>query len=331
MRIPGLKGLRLGARWLRSRFVGEALILGYHRVADVPRDTYSLCVTPQHFAEQLQVLHKYTQPISLRQLAKGLLDGTLPKRSVVVTFDDGYADVVDYAVPLIERYQIPATVFVSTGYAGREFWWDELERIVLSAAVLPDELSLDVKVGTFEWTVHDAAHLTRDKGVLSPRVRLLESLYAFLLPLLYEERQEALAHLWAWAGTRSNDGAHSRALTSEELVRLAGERLVDIGAHTVTHPVLSGLPEAAQRSEIEQSKACLEELLGSPVTTFSYPNGSLSEETPGLVREVGFMCACASHSDVVWRGSDQFYLPRFWIPDWDGQVFSRWLQRWLRS
>jgi len=146
MRIPGLKGLRLGARWLRSRFVGEGLILGYHRVADVARDTYSLCVTPQHFAEQLQVLHKYTQPISLRQLAKGLLDGNLPKRSVVVTFDDGYADVVDYAAPLLERYQIPATVFVSTGYVGREFWWDELERIVLSAAVLPDELSLDVKV-----------------------------------------------------------------------------------------------------------------------------------------------------------------------------------------
>ena len=331
MRIPGLKGLRLAARWLRSRFVGEGLILGYHRVADVARDTYSLCVTPQHFAEQLQVLHQYTQPISLRQLVKGLLDGNLPQRAVVVTFDDGYADVAYHAMPLLERYQIPATVFVTTGYIGREFWWDELERIVLSAAVLPDELFLDVKDGTFEWTVHDAAYLTLDKGAPSPRQRLLQSLYALLLPLSYEERQGALARLWAWAGTRSNDRAHPRALTSEELVQLTGGSLVDIGAHTVTHPVLSSLPAAAQRSEIEQSKACLEELLGHPVTSFSYANGSSSEETPALVRDAGFVCACASHNDVAWRGSDHFYLPRFWIPDWDGQVFSRWLQRWLRS
>jgi peptidoglycan/xylan/chitin deacetylase (PgdA/CDA1 family) len=84
-----------------------------------------------------------------------------------------------------------------------------------------------------------------------------------------------------------------------------------------------------QEIEIQQSKACLEALLGQPVISFSYPNGSLSEDTVSIVKEAGFACACTSVRDVVWRGSNCFQLPRFWIQDWDGATFYRWLVRWL--
>ena len=127
------------------------------------------------------------------------------------------------------------------------------------------------------------------------------------------------------------DGPQTRALTADELTELAAGGLVDIGAHTMTHPVLAELPIAAQQAEIQGSKARLEELLGHPVTSFSYPNGSLCEETPSLVRDSGFSCACASHNDIAWRGSDPFHLPRFWVPNWDGEAFERWLNMWLPS
>jgi peptidoglycan/xylan/chitin deacetylase (PgdA/CDA1 family) len=290
-----------------------------------------MCVTPQHFADQLRVLRTFAHPISLREMVRGLQDGDLPERAVTVTFDDGYADATSHARPLLERYQTPATVFVATGYIGREFWWDELARILLSPATLPERLSMPLNGGNYEWTSGDTDSIRLDKGAPDPRRRLLQSLYERLLPLSPVEREEALALLCNWAEATSDDGLHPRALTADELVELATGGLVDIGAHTVTHPILSNLSVEAQRAEIQGSKARLEELLGRPVTSFSYPNGSLSKETPMIVRAAGFTCACASSADIVWRRSNRFCLPRFWIPNWDGQTFSRWLRRWHRG
>ena len=137
LRIPGMKSLGQAARWLRSRFANGVLTLGYHRIAQVARDPYSTCVAPQHFEQHLAVLRQRACPISLGELVSGLERGKLPRRAVVLTFDDGYAETLSQAKPLLKHYQVPATVFVTTGYLGREFWWDELDRIVWSPAVLP--------------------------------------------------------------------------------------------------------------------------------------------------------------------------------------------------
>lgn len=330
MRIPGLKILKQSARWLRSRFVNGALILGYHRVADVRHDPFAMCVSPQHFAEQLEVLRQYAHPISLEELIQGLRDGHLPQRTVVLTLDDGYVDALYQAKPRLEHYQIPATVFIATGYLGREFWWDELERM-LSPAQLPEQLSLAIDGKTYEWILDDKDNCAPKIDAKGPKQHLLWSLYERLLALSPEARQTVMAQLWEWVGPASNGRQPDRALTPEEVTQLAAGRLVEIGAHTVTHPMLATLPAAAQQAEIQQSKTCLEEMLGRPVSSFSYPNGSATEYTWTLVREAGFSCACTSLNDVTWHGSDLFYLPRFWIPDWDGATFARWLQWWLRG
>lgn len=320
MRIPGLKWARLNYRWLRSRFVGQALILGYHRVADVIHDPYTVCVTPHHFAQQLAVLHETAQPISLCRLIEGIQQNNLPKRAVVLTFDDGYADTLYEVKPLLEQYQIPATVFVTTGYQGRQFWWDELQSIIMTAPDLPKRSDLvlpkDIETRIEENTPHS-------------RQRLLWSFYNQLLPLSAVEREQLMVQLRVWGGKESDEYPDRRALTLEELIDLADGELVSIGAHTVTHPLLAALPKVEQETEIQQCKAYLEEILDQAITSFSYPNGSSSKTTVNLVRKNGFQCACASHNDVVWSGSDVFQLPRFWIPDWDGATFSRWLRRWL--
>ena len=138
-----------------------------------------------------------------------------------------------------------------------------------------------------------------------------------------------MAQLRSQVGAESVNQCRSRVVTPDELVRLADDGLVEIGAHTVTHALLAELPAETQQQEIQNSKACLEEILGQPVTSFSYPNGSLSTETPTIVQNSGYHCACASHNDLVRRRSNRFHLPRFWIQDWDGATYARWLQRWL--
>lgn len=305
--------------------MGGALILGYHSIAEPANDPYSACVTPQHFSEQLEVLSRVGRVISLRTLVRSLQQRRVPNRAVVLTFDDGYADVLYHAKPLLERYQAPATVFMTTGSLGQEFWWDRLERVVLSSAKLPEQLSLQIRDGSREWESGEP----RQRATRGSKRHMAQSIYRSLLLVSPVEREKAMVALQAWFEMAPDDRPFRRALTDDELTELVAGGLIDIGAHTVTHPLLAGLPIPAQRAEIQDSKVHLEEILGRPVTGFAYPNGSSSQETLAIVRESGYACACASHNDVVRRGSDLFCLPRFWIPDWDGEAFSHWLWRWL--
>ena len=120
-----------------------------------------------------------------------------------------------------------------------------------------------------------------------------------------------------------------RVVTPDELRCLGDGDLVRIGAHTVTHPALSQLSAVRQREEIAGSRRALETVLGRRVTGFSYPFGDTGGGAPTAVHEAGFLYACESRNAVAWRGTNQFALPRFWVPDWDGQQFAGWLERWL--
>ena len=138
----------------------KGLILMYHRVAELEIDPWSLSVTPQNFGEHLEVLQKHYHPLSLQQLVEALRGNKRPDRAVVVTFDDGYADNFYNAKPLLEKYNIPATFFISTGFIGqnREFWWDELERLLLQPRKLPEKLSLNIDGNVYQWNL-DQPHL----------------------------------------------------------------------------------------------------------------------------------------------------------------------------
>ncbi len=332
MRIPGVKSIRQSARWVRSRFVNGGLILGYHRIAEAATDPFGLCVSPPHFAEHLAVLQRDTQPITLQELITGLQTQRLPKRAVVVTLDDGYLDTLEQAKPLLERFQIPATVFVVTGYLGDQFWWDQLVRIFCVAATLPHRWSIAADGNLIEAREEARAAQQLFQGAAKER-RQLFALYQQLLPLPFAKQQKVMETLQCWA---QENGIHSvrhtcRSLRPAEIVALNAGDLITIGAHTVTHPLLAPLPPATQRFEIMESKRALEALLGQPTHYFSYPNGSASLVTQDLVREAGFHGACASFHDVAWRGSDRVHLPRVWAPNVDGPTFSRWLARWLHE
>ena len=348
--FPQRLGLRGALRRLsrRRRSGGCALILAYHRVGErLPSDPHALRVTPSSFSEQLTVLRRRWMPLRLEEIVSALHVGDLPPHAVVVTFDDGYADNLECATPLLERYDVPATVFITTGYLGgrREFWWDELERILLHSASLPATLTLTIGGRTRRWRVGSL----RDGDARPPcaepwnvemrhaptaRHALYRALHPQLRPLEDTQRQAVLEQLRRWSGIDAGVRPTHRPLSVEELVRLAAGGRVDIGAHTVTHPVLAALPVAAQQREIQASKEQLEFLLGAPVNSFAYPYGSsqdYAQRTVALVRAAGFASACANIPEPVWQGSDPYQLPRFLVRDWDGEEFSRRLRAWFHA
>jgi len=344
MRLRRIGRVWQAARWVKNRFTQRALILLYHRVIELSSDPYLLGVTPQRFAEHLDILRRHDRPMRLQQLVQALRAGNLPRRAVVVTFDDGYADNFYNAKPLLERYDIPATVFMITCSLGREreFWWDELERLLLQPGNLPEALRLRINGKACQWELGEAAHYSEvdyqhhrawnvANDVPTTRHRLYHSLYQQLLPLAEEERRQVLEKILMWAGTEPMARQTHRVLSSDDVVRLADGGLVEVGAHTVTHPVLSALPAVVQRDEVGQSKARLEEILGSTITSFSYPYGKYTAETAAIVQEAGFGSACAASNGVVWRGSDCFQLPRIGVRNWDGDEFDRRLRTFFQG
>lgn len=328
--------------------MSKGLILVYHRVAEIPSDPMLLCVSPNHFGEHLEILRQDFRPVRLQPLAKLGQGGDIPRRSIAVTFDDGYADNLHSGKPLLERHNIPATVFATTGYIDErhEFWWDELDRLLLQPGTLPNSLHLNINERVHQWELGQAARYSdetyqhhRGWSVLEKvdpgsRQRLYRSLSELLRPLTDKERRKVLSELRAWAGSDPVGRETHRALSADELLHLNAGDLIEVGAHTVSHPVLSKLSAAAQQAEIEGSKRRLEDILGHPVATFAYPYGSRSDytaETVTRVKEAGFAFACSNFYDVVWRGSDRFQLPRVLVRDWDGDEFANRLENWLRG
>ncbi|UCG17808.1 MAG: polysaccharide deacetylase family protein [Phycisphaerales bacterium] len=321
-----------------------AVILIYHRVAEIPRDPQLLCVRRRHFGEQLEVLREHYHPMSLLELVGAVRDRKLPKRAVVVTFDDGYADNLVDARPLLADHGVCATVFVVGGDGGpaREFWWDELERLLLETETLPRALRMTVGADAWHWQLGESAwyrpeQSERDRGWNvqqpdnpGPRQEMYRALHERLRTLPLPQRRKVMDSLQAWSGAERVVRPTHRSLATDEIRELADGGLVEIGAHTLTHPVLATLPTDAQQLEIERNKAHLEQILDRPVRSFSYPYGTRSDysvETVKLVRRGGFACACANFAGVVRSDADSFELPRVLVRDWDGDEFARRLRQ----
>jgi peptidoglycan/xylan/chitin deacetylase (PgdA/CDA1 family) len=331
-------------RTLDDQPVPAALILMYHRVTRVGADPFSLNVTPEHFVEQLQVLKKHAQPVALRELTAALQTGNLRDRSVAITFDDGYLDNLVNAKPALEQAGIPATVFVTTGPLEHEyeFWWDELERIFLEPGQLPASLRVTIDGHTHTWELDDAVQYGEEDYLRYRAARAEDppptlrhalhfSIWQLLQPLSDPERRTVLDEIAAWAGVPTRRRGDYRTVTPEELRTLAQGPLIEIGGHTITHPVLPDLPAEGQEREIRESRVRLEQILGRPVTSFAYPYGMLSDDTADVVRDSGFNYACSTVPATVQLGADPLQLPRFQVDDWAGEEFEKRLAGWFKS
>ncbi len=345
MFIDGFEPVQRLARYLRRRWASGALILLYHRINEPASDPWSLAVSPRNFAAHLAILRRCAQPVSLDNLCQYVEKGKRVPRRVVLTFDDGYLDNLTQAMPLLEHFEVPATVYITSGYTGemREFWWDELELLLLHPGRLPETLTLTIKGQAHIWNLIGDANVSASdflrhrswmaggENFPTARHRAYVEIHRLIGVLADDDRRHLMDQLAEVAGLRhpiARDGF--RPLAPSEIKTLDQSEWIEIGAHTKTHPMLDLLPIELQREEIQSCKNDLELLLQRRVTRFAYPYGRYSSNTPDLVRSLGFDNACTVNSGHVCANSDPFQLNRVVVCNWTGEEFADRLSKWMQ-
>ncbi len=318
-----------GSRWgpaFASRRCAAAVLV-YHSVADVEHDPFGITVSPADFDGQMAVLAQRFNPLPLSELCAGLDRGELPPRAVVVTFDDGYANNLEAALPSLAAHGVPATLFVATGYIGerREYWWDELERLVAVGVAGHAAPWLELVAGE--------RRLGCAMDASGPAV---QGIAEWLKAQPVDSVEDVLGQLRGWAGV---DGvpaprATHRPLTLDELREIAASPQIEIGAHTSRHPRLGSQNPGVQRDEIERSRSDLAAWLGAAPASFAYPfgnpDGDYSAASVALVRAAGFACAVSGAPGLTGPGSPRYELPRWFVTTPAPREFERWLDNRFR-
>jgi peptidoglycan/xylan/chitin deacetylase (PgdA/CDA1 family) len=297
-------------------------ILIFHRVLPGPDALSPGEVDAARFDQLCGWLARWFNVLPLDAAVRRLQAGELPARSLAITFDDGYADNHDIALPILARHGLCATFFIATGFLdGGRMWNDSVIEAVRAAR----EPSLDLgDIGVAG--IGRLAVATVDEKCQAI-ARLLPAL-KYLDP---GRRERAAADVARAAGaTPPND-----LMMSSAQVRALRRGGMQVGAHTVNHPILRDLAPATASDEIRSSKSALEALLDEPVSLFAYPNGKpgvdYGPEAVDIVRRCGFEAAVSTGWGVARRGADAFQLPRFTPWDRDRLRFGLRLLHNLRS
>ncbi len=291
----------------------------YHRVATPVRDPFGIAVSPEHFAEHVEVLRPL-RPLPLARFAALTADGVLPAGSVTVSFDDGYRDNIDHAVPVLAANDIPATIFVLAGTIGgdRAFWWDALAAVLERAP----------QGATIATAGHELVlPADRTAGILA--------IWARLRRRPDGEIRAAIDALHERFGGDWKPAAGAEAVDAATLASLAERAPVQIGSHTVTHPSLASHRAELQAEEIASGRAALERILDRPVTTFAYPFGrpriDVTPATARIARQAGITAACTVDAREIRGRCDPLAIRRWMVPNVDGATFERMLYERLRG
>lgn len=270
--------------WVRR----DIPVLAYHRVWDItdennfPFDVELVSASVADFDWQMEYVRENFNPITFRTWLR-VLEGELdsPPRPLIVTFDDGFDDNYHHAYPILAALEIPATIFLSTGYidTDRTYWYDRLAHLILRS---PDR--------TFH-VAGIAEPLTLD-GDIASRRRTLGRLLAHLKLVPNEVRLSTLAHVGhELAGDLPEQSfAESRALNWNQIREMSAGG-IEFGSHTVSHPILANLTDEELWHELTESKRTIEKQLGTPCDVISYPVGgttAFNEKVKSLTEKAGY-------------------------------------------
>lgn len=278
-------------------------ILIFHRVVPEPDPMRPGEPDAARFTWQMEWVGSLFRVLPLGEAVARLRAGTLPARAACITFDDGYADNHEIALPILRRLGLPATFFIATGFlnGGRMF-----NDTVIEMLRQAPEGELDL---TAEELGHHRIASVGDRlaavGAILRRIK-----YATL-----EQRRDWLDRL---AARLPSDLPDDLMMQDRQVIDLVRQGM-EVGAHTVNHPILSREPPSRVRNEIAESSATLARLTGTAIRLFAYPNGRLgddfTDEHSALVRDLGFDTAVTTHMGTATRNTDPYRLPRF--TPWD--------------
>lgn len=283
---------------------GRLSVLVLHRVLAEPDPIFPDEMDVPRFTTLCRWAGSLFNVLPLDEAVRRLHDDSLPPRALAITFDDGYTDNHDVALPILRRHGLPATFFIATGFLGRGCMWND--RVIEAFRRTPlrrVDLSGLLDVGSFA-----LAHAADRRMAIETVIRAVK----YLQP---QPRLDLVRSI----GQRLEVDAPPSLMMTEDEVRSLRRAGMQIGAHTVSHPILATLDAGEKRREIVESKQVLETILGEPVDLFAYPNGKPGEdydaESVRIVREAGFTAALTTARGAAHRQTDPFQIPRF--TPWD--------------
>jgi peptidoglycan/xylan/chitin deacetylase (PgdA/CDA1 family) len=280
-------------------------ILIYHRVTTAPDPLFPLEATADRFDAQMAVLKRCFNVLPLAEAAARLKDGSLPARAACITFDDGYADNLTIAAPILVRHGLPATFFVATAYldGGRMF-----NDTVIEAIRRARDSYLDL---------HDLGLGRHDVSSAQAKAAAIGHILPIVKYLPVAQREEMVAAL---AERVADQPLPDDLMMTSSQVRQLHEMGMEIGGHTHRHPILAGLSRHAVCQDVGEGRERLEAILGARVRLFAYPNGRPGKDyLPDQARwlqAMGFDAAVSTQAGVSTHASDPWQLPRFtpWNP-----------------
>ncbi len=280
-------------------------ILMYHRVHAQADAIFPGEPDAAHFERLMRFVARSFSVMTLGQAVCRLQQGDLPSRALVITFDDGYADNVGVALPILQRCGLLATFFVSSGFLdGGRMWNDSVIEVVRACPLAEIDLT------TFDLGSCSLAGPAARRAVIEnllPRIKYLS----------LDERQAAIAHLQDVSGVHE---LPANLMMSSDQLRLLHRAGMEVGGHTVHHPILTTLTLAEAETEISTGRSRLQEIIDAPVEVFAYPNGNPERDYDHchveLLRRLGFSGAVSTARGVARTGDDLLQLPRFtpWSP-----------------
>jgi peptidoglycan/xylan/chitin deacetylase (PgdA/CDA1 family) len=294
---------------MRQLFGGAGAILMLHHVRPARSGGFQpnrlLEVTPKFFERVVKRLRKSkVDIISLDEMHRRLVAREFPRRFVCITFDDGYRDNLDYAYPVLKKYQVPFAIYVATGFTDRvgEMWWLALETVIARNKLVG--LRLDGQDRLFNCRTADEKRATYDYLYWWLRGRETE-----------EELRKVVRELAARYDIDITKFCADLCMTWQELAALAADPLCTIGAHTVNHVMLAKVSERAVRSELTNSREVIEAALGVKPQHLAYPVGDRTSAGPRefkIAAEVGYKTAVTTRPGAVFaRHADHLMaLPR---------------------
>ncbi|MEW5795007.1 MAG: polysaccharide deacetylase family protein [Candidatus Zixiibacteriota bacterium] len=303
--VAAALGMAALGRWLNRR---RLAILMYHGLIDDDRPSEWTQLAVNEFEEQIRHLARHYTPVTLEQAVDYVSGNCDPGRNpVVVTFDDGYRSNYELGLPILQKYNVPATVFITTSLLGdsvqppRTLWFD---RVYGVASSLPaGEIDL-TSLGLARYRVSGA----------EDRIAMVEVICEHLKGFASDERSRTIDKLSAMFPATGPTGRRYVGADWDHVRQ--HQASITPAAHTVNHEILSRLPEDQARQEILQSKQAIEHETDSQVTFFAYPNGrreDFTDETKRLVAEAGFRAALTTIEGLNEVGDDLFELKRLGI------------------
>ncbi len=292
-------------------------IIIYHRVIPEPDALLPDVVDAAAFTQQVLALRTCFNILPLTEATERLIKHTLPERAACITFDDGYADNLTIAAPILVKYGSPATCFIATDYLnGGRMFNDTVIEAVRRAA--PTTISLNA-LGLGQYDLSSAAK----------KLAVIDHLIAQVKYLPAAQRLERVNQLTT---ALTNESLPTDLMMTNSQVQELAATGIEIGAHTASHPILTQLSLNEARDDIIRGRMYLESLLNSRIQLFAYPNGKpnvdYTVDHVQLIQELGFIGAVSTAWGCAHSTTDHYQLPRF--TPWAKQP-ERFIQQLLRN